>query len=243
MAVKKQRLNKKVKIKDIVFDKELYPRENYSWQKALEYSDGMKLRSKFPRIALALNNNKLYLLDGKHRIEACKLLKITEIDAEIYTGLSRSEMFKLAIKANTAHGLGLSAFDKRRCAIRLIEMGLGNKEVSNLVQVAEDKLETFVQQRMVNTLTGKEVDVDNDKDFYQGLGQQVLKSSVKQFAGLSGTDAQYIVRAQKGLLGNNQYQIWKSVVHLLENDLIDTTDPQTVKMFSKARTLMRKYKF
>lgn len=241
MANKKQ-LQKTVNIKDIVVDKELYPRQNHSWQKAFEYSEGMKCGSVFPKIVLGLHSGTLYLIDGKHRVEATKMCKEKEIDAIVWTGLSRNEMYKMAVKLNVEHGLGLSVYDKRRAVARLTAMGVKSKEVSMLVNVQEDKLEEFVEQRMVNSVSGREVGVGEDGEFFAEMGQQVLKSSMKHFTGSEGTDAANVLRLQKKIYSRDQLSMWKDVVHILKNDLVDLTDKETVKYVVSARTLMRKLK-
>lgn len=242
MAKKLKQVNKTVDIKDITVDPELYPRMKHNWQTAFEYSESMKCGSVFPKIILAINNGTLYLVDGKHRIEANKICKLKKIEAIIYHGLSRNEIYKMAVKLNVAHGLGLSTYDKRRAVLKLMEMGVKGKEISLLTNVQEDKLETFVEQRMVSSITGKPInanDDDDDSDFFASMGQQVLKTSVKHFVGSSGTDAVKILQTQKYLSSSNQLNLWKDVVHILEKDLLDTEDPKIQILFRRAKNLMR----
>ena len=87
----------KVKLNEIVFDEELYPRSMYNWQTGYDYSQSMKVGAKFPDIILALYKGKKYLVDGKHRIEATKLLKKDSISAIVHTGWNRERIYKEAV--------------------------------------------------------------------------------------------------------------------------------------------------
>ena len=104
-------IKQKVLIEEIFFDEDLYPRTQCNWQTSYDYSQSMKTGSKFPDIVLAVFNNRKYLVDGKHRIEACKLLKIKSIKAIIYTGWNKKKIFEEAIKYNITHGRDVSHYE------------------------------------------------------------------------------------------------------------------------------------
>ena len=88
-------IKSEVKLNEVFFDEELYPRSKYSWQTAYDYAQSMRVGAKFPPIILALFNNKKYLVDGKHRIEALKLLKKESVKAIVHTGWSKEKIFKV----------------------------------------------------------------------------------------------------------------------------------------------------
>jgi len=243
MASKVRQIQKRVVIKDISLDKELYPRENYYWKQAKGYATAMEQGDQFPKIILGLNNGTLYLIDGRHRIEAHKILKIKEIDAVVYHGLSKAEIFKMAVKTNTTHGMSLSAYDRRRCAVKLIELGVKNAEVANLINVESDELQDFVGQRMVNTITGEAVEAEEDEGFFKSMGNRILKNTLKHYAGTSGAEAQRVIDLQKKLpTSMNQDKVWATAVYLLENDLADLDSKENLEKIGRLKTLLRKVK-
>lgn len=227
-----------VPLKSIVVDKDIYPREKHSWHRAYEYSQAMNSGSVFPKIVLGLFKNKLYLIDGMHRMEAMKMNKEVEIKSLILHGLTLHEMFKKAIKMNVAHGYSLSVYDKRRAALRLFKMGIGTTEVSSLINVPTDKLETFVQQRMVNTITGKE----STQDFTE-IGNEILKTVLKHQVGSAGQEAIESLELQKKIGTATQLGLWRETAFLLENHQVDNTNKEIVKLFLKTKRLIKDYKF
>ncbi len=58
-------MKKQVKIEDIIFDSDLYPRVKPNWVTIVDYKESMVVGSKFPPIILAIHQRKMYLVDGK----------------------------------------------------------------------------------------------------------------------------------------------------------------------------------
>ena len=146
-----RQIRSKVPIKEIFFDETLYPRASYNWQTAYDYSQSMKIGAKFPPIIIAILNGKKYLVDGKHRTEATKMNKQKEIKAIVYSGWSKKKIFLEAVRTNIAHGKLLGPYDKRRIAVKLREMNVSQDQISEIIQIPQDKLENFVGQRLINT--------------------------------------------------------------------------------------------
>jgi len=74
----------KEKIKDIYIDEDIYPRINKSNKTINAYIESLKAGAKFPPIEVQKINNEgteqIILLDGLHRLESHKELKLDEID-------------------------------------------------------------------------------------------------------------------------------------------------------------------
>ncbi|MCK5293906.1 MAG: hypothetical protein KAJ49_04590, partial [Arcobacteraceae bacterium] len=172
--------------------------------------------SKFPPITLALYKNKKYLVDGKHRYEAHKLLKKDKITAEIFTGWSKKKIFEEAIKRNVAHGQVLSPYEKRLIILRLRKMKYKNIDICNLVNVPQDKLQNFVGQRLVSSTTGKTI-IDT-----------VIKSAFKHRAGgqYSQKEIEEMEEAQGQFSTRSQIFLVKQLVEMFNNNLIDFNDEQ-----------------
>jgi len=200
-----------IPLAEIYFEEEVYPRTQPSWQTSYIYSQNMLSGSKFPPITLALFNGKKYLVDGKHRYEAHKLLKKKVIKVEIFSGWTKRKIFEEAIIRNVAHGQVLSPYEKRKLILRLRAMKYKDRQISRLINVPQDKLVSFVGQRLVSTTTGKVI-VDT-----------VIKSAFKHKAG--GQYSQEEINIMENTAGQTRYHgqvtIFNQVVELFENNLVD----------------------
>lgn len=65
-----------VDVKDVITDKDYYPRAEWNHLTAYSYAQAMRAGAKFPPIVVAKINGQLILVDGKHRLEAKKILEI-----------------------------------------------------------------------------------------------------------------------------------------------------------------------
>jgi len=236
-------IKSKVKLEEIYFDEDLYPRSQYSWQTAYDYSESMKAGAKFPEIILALYKGRKYLVDGKHRFEAYKLLKLKSINAIVHTGWNREKIYKEAVKANIQHGRSLSPYEKRLIAVKLMEMKCNSSEISKLICVPQDKLESFVGNRLVNSITGEPMTSDSVEKTAKEIGQAILKSGVKQFAGqvLTRKDFDSVQETQKSFNMVSQQDLFKQVLFILEKDLLDKEDKKVMKYLEKIKQLLKNY--
>lgn len=227
-----RRIKAVVKIADITFDEELYPRASYSWQTGYDYSQSMRAGTKFPPIVLALLNNKKILVDGKHRIEAKKLLKEETIDAEVYTGWDRKKILEEAVRRNINHGRALSPFDKRQIALKLKAMDFKPEEISELIQVPMDKLERFIAQRLINAITG------------ETIKEVIVKSEIKNLAGKTYdvTSISKINDAQEEMFSKSQVRIVESLINLISNEMLDTSDEDLMGKIGVLKKLLEKFK-
>jgi hypothetical protein len=216
-----RKVNKTINLDEVFFDEELYPRSSVYWQVSFAYSEEMKAGAKFPPIVLALYKKKLYLVDGKHRIDAHTLLKKKTIEAEIYTGWNKNKIFEEAIKRNITHGRVLSPFEKRKLVLKLRGMKYGDQAISDLIQVPLERLENFIAQRLINTLTGAEI----------------VKTEISHVVdkGFSGED---ISNIQKEMYSKSQVSLLKEVVTLLENNLLDLENKEVQILTQKLRQLL-----
>ncbi|MFW6174001.1 MAG: ParB N-terminal domain-containing protein [Elusimicrobiota bacterium] len=235
-----RKIKSKVKIDEIYFDEELYPRSAYNWQTGYIYSQSMKAGAKFPPITIALYKGTKYLVDGKHRLEAYKINKKKEIEAVIYTGWNRKKIFLEAVKANIAHGRNLSPYERRRIGLKLKEMNLSKKDISKLIQVPQDKLQNFIGERLINSVTGKEQSIEETERNSKEIGQAILKSGVKHYAGTTVDYPEYqkIQESQKDFHSNSQEYLIKELISLIEEGLLDLENQRIVELITKLKSLL-----
>jgi len=206
-----RRIITKVSIGEVVFDETIYPRVGYNWQTGYDYSQSIVSGAKLPPITLALYRGKKYLIDGKHRLEAHKILKKKTISAEIFTGWSKERMFEESITRNIAHGKVLSPFEKRRIALKLKQMKYSSFKIGKLLNIPETKLEKFIAQRLINSITG------------EVISESIIKSAIKHSAGNTYNESDFakIQEDQQGFYSRDQIQMLDELIEIIEGGLID----------------------
>lgn len=219
-----KKTRKKINIKDISILDEIYPRVQLNWQTAYDYAESMKTGAKFPPIIVGIYRGRYILIDGYHRLQANKYNKKDKIDAEIYTNLNKKKMFEMAIQMNISHGKVLTPYEKRKIALRLREMRYPNSKVSELIQVPLDKLENFVGERLVNTLTG----------------QTIVKTGVKHFAGKNIPDnlSQGLNDSEKDMIVVNQVRFINQLISLIKKGFIDLEDEKVAEKIEELKSLI-----
>ena len=202
-------------IKELRFDEKLYPRMKISWKTAYSYAQAMKTGSVFPSITVGILNDKKLVVDGWHRIEACKMNKVKYIKAEVKKYSSEKEFFLDAIKKNAHHGRPLSTQEKLDLINRLGDFKIDKIEASKLVGINIKEYPKLIQRRTLTLPNGK---------------KEVLKSSLER--------AKPLIKE----LVNNDYVFDQSEVYgtradSLVDDLILVLDlgsfPRTEDFFNK----------
>lgn len=211
-------------IKQVTFDKNLYPRTNYDWKTALNYRDAMKMGDIFPPIVVAKYGKKYILVDGKHRLEANRMLKRKHIQVEIKDGLSAKEIYIMAVKSNLNHGKALSSYDKANIIIKLKDLHYDTKQISKIINMPMGYLTKFSANRITNSITGKEI---------------ALKSEMKHFAGREVSQNMDLV--QGSFQGMEQLEVIDEIIILLKNNLIDKRNKKVIVKLKELKKLLRKY--
>lgn len=218
-----RRITTSVPVNEIQIDEEIYPRSGVNWLTVHVYGQSMKTGAVFPPITLAIYRNKKYLIDGRHRLQAVKNLKIENIDCEVFTGWDYKRMFEESIRRNIAHGRVLSPFEKRKIAYKLMQMKYPNQKISELIQVPINSLSTFIEQRLVNTLSGKTI---AGAPISQNV---VVKSGIKHLAGqnLNESVSEIVTEdRQKAYSMQSQLNLIGQLVALIKDGLIDIDNPK-----------------
>jgi len=216
-----RKLNSKLLIKDIVLDEEIYPRNQYFWQVAYDYSESMKTGVKFPKIAVAKVGNAFILVDGKHRLEAYKILKQKSIAVEVLIGLNKKQIFEEAVKRNIAHGKTLSVQEKLSVALKFRDMNYTLDKVSKLIQIPVGKLKDLLSRRLFNSITGEEIVLKRPfEDISRSASNDMAKEDIEM--------------AQKEFFGRKQEAVISELIVLIETKAINLKNK---KVFAKLRKL------
>jgi len=131
----------KIPIKEIVFDKESYPRNKMDNDVISQYRASM---DKLPPILI--NQNKK-LVDGYHRIVAHQTEGETEIEAEIID-VPDNEIFAESIRCNSKHGKQLTSAEKRKAAIRLHSAGKNKEAIIKLLSISDRTCRNYLAETL-----------------------------------------------------------------------------------------------
>ena len=113
------------------------------WANVHAYAEEMKAGSTFPPIDVGRYQDRLIVVDGYHRVNAHKELKLEHIQANIIDYDNLLELIKDSVKANNHHGVRYTPQDKAHIAKLLQEHGLDKQEISELVKISVDNLDRF----------------------------------------------------------------------------------------------------
>ena len=142
-------------IEEIIFDESFYPRVQYNWMDVMNYQYAMKTGAKFPDVTVAKLNDKYYLVDGKHRIEAYKKLGEEFVTCEIIKITDKKEILEQSIKRNVKHGRSLQSSDKEKIIKRLTELNFETEKISELLNIPLKNIETFGIKSVSSIITNK----------------------------------------------------------------------------------------
>lgn len=123
-----------MKLEDVVFRDDLYPRIETSPTTVQKYAEDLSV---LPPIKVNQHNE---LIDGWHRWTAHKKAGVEEIDAEVIETASDAHLLELAIETNATHGLQLSQADKEKMAGRLYSAFLTQKPSKDECAAYKEKL-------------------------------------------------------------------------------------------------------
>jgi len=140
----------KMKVADVIYREDLYPRIKADPETISKYSDNLDV---LPPIEVNQNNE---LIDGFHRWQAHKKNDINEISVQVTKTSSDAELLTLAIERNSAHGLQLSAEDKKNMAVKIYSATAEKERIDKKKELAGI---LSVTQR---TITGWVSDIDKD---------------------------------------------------------------------------------
>lgn len=206
----------------IVEDIELYPRNHYNWFLGNKYAKAMRTGATFPPIVVAYFAGKYYLVDGKHRLEALKINKEVNVQAEVLKGLSRAKIFAEAVKRNVVHGAALSTQETANCISKLRNLNFSDVQISKIVNIPANKIEKFVADRITNSITGEEI---------------ALKAPLKH---LAGEEVSEEVLANQGVYSaKSQVHVVDQMLMLLETGAFNTRNESVMNKLKMVHKLIK----
>jgi len=178
---------KTIKLKDIIYREDLYPRFKPDSKVIIQYSECIE---ELPPIEVSDTN---ILIDGYHRWKAFETAKKTEIPCNIIKVESEDEIKWLSIKANAKHGMQLNSDEKKSLAINYC----GAKKAEEIIKLLSvtsdcfnkwtkskrDSMEKERNEKIVSMWmachTQEEIAENAD------LSQETIKEKIKKFKGIN----------------------------------------------------------
>lgn len=199
---------KKVKAAELVFDFDLYPRNNVDTKNISNIAMARAAGVELPPVIIDKKSRRI--IDGFHRVK--ERLRTDGSDAEIWveekTYRSEADMFLDAVRYNASHGAKLDSHDKTHCALIAERLRIPPEAVAGALNMPVDDLATL---RNTRTATGA------------GNLEVPLKRTIsEQFSGKKLTKRQE--EANRKLSGMNQVFYANQLIELLESNMLDTSD-------------------
>jgi hypothetical protein len=120
-----------VPVKDLLLSKTFQPRSGLDEETIEEYAEEIK-SGDFPCIEVVVVDDKMYVVDGFHRVEAAREAKLKDIRAIVRKGSKHLAQW-MAASSNRKHGLRRTNADKRRA----VKMALQAAPDASLREIAE----------------------------------------------------------------------------------------------------------
>lgn len=184
---------KLIKVSDVVFREDLYPRLETSAVTVQKYAEDLTV---LPPIEV---NQRFELIDGWHRWTAHKKTGAVEIQAKITQTTSDAHLLELAIASNATHGLQLSQADKRDMAHKIYngtpekERDEKKKQLAKILSVSERTVRDWLSR----------IDKDSKEKRNKRITEMWLACHTNEEIGeLFGCDKATVTRVVDELLQN-----------------------------------------
>lgn len=223
MATKIISKPKVLKLSQVKFDEQVYPRTSVDWVTSARYFNALRSGSVFPPITVAEYKSNYILVDGAHRLKAHKDNKETHINTEVLIGLTKEQIFEEAVKRNSVHGRQFSTQEVARICITLESWGRSQETISELVHIPAENLKRFVADRSTRINETQE--------------EVALKSPLKHLEGISQEE----MKDQRTFVNRTQIGILDGLIVLLEKKWLNTSSEVIMEKLEKIKTLLKDY--
>lgn len=186
----------KMKIEDIKFVKELYPRAEIDNTTLNQYREAIE---QLPPILISKREN--ILIDGYHRLVAHKLEKFEEIDVEISEAESDTEILLESLRRNAKHGKQLSLKEKKSNAIALYNNGVDEKTLIELLSVSDRSMD-----RWLKDLKDEERNERDELIWDMWLNCRTLEEIAEEMQQSKGNISKIIEKLQNGQVAKSEQE-------------------------------------
>lgn len=221
------KFNKKLKllqIKDIIWEREFYPRSEHcpNWQTVYQYIQAMKSKSEFPPIIVGQEGNIYSIIDGVTRFEASKRLKRTEIYGYVID-LPKDKWYELSVNLNITNGQRFSPFEVSSIILKFRKLKYPDAKIAQIVRIPIVNIQKLLLGKVAKVQIGNNV-TRNGKPIFE---DRSIKNVIGHLAGAEVSED--IIQAQSSMYGWSQVDLIAELRSLLEKDLIDFSNIKIVE--------------
>lgn len=206
----------KVKLMDIVIDPNIQVRE-VNPHTASQYAQAMRAGDIFPPLLLEKGSNRCVC--GNNRYSAYKKVFSPDYEVDVFfkTFKNEAEIIKTAAKDNVTHGLPLGTWDKKRIALRLLELGSPIEEIAETLSVSIKKIMMW-NGMTVCVVGGKE----------KSKLKAPVKHGLEHMAGKQMKESEYLEHSKRDP-GQPVKNLAAVITRHIQNNWIDTEDVKTME--------------
>jgi hypothetical protein len=217
-----------MKVSELVFDFDLYPRSDVDDTHVAHIADAIRSGVEMPEVITCAESKRI--IDGFHRTRAW--IRVYGPDAEIAviekTYRSDRERFIDAMKYNAQHGHNLTPYDRARCFVRAEALRISVDVLAESLCMTVEAVGKLKENRIGRLRVAHAADT----------GEKVpIKYMVRHFKNRAMSRAQ--VDAMKHLGGNNQVFVVNQLIRLIENDMLDVENKNLMERLSVLKSLLR----
>ncbi len=199
-----------LKLKDLVHDQKVYPRATVDDAHVRRLREARRCGETLPPIEVEESTKRI--VDGVHRYKAelAEQGEDGEIACILHRYASELEFFSAAVRANTAHGQPLAAFDHAHCLTIMRRFGASDEVIRTTLKLSEETFHAMVKRKLA-----------------LHKGEPVaIKNTLRH---LAGTEISEPVMAANRRAGGMRPEFYiNQVISLLQNDALDWTNEHVV---------------
>jgi hypothetical protein len=141
-----------IEIKKIDKNDVMYPRQHINNNAVLDYAKAMKLKDNFPSPIVCYFNNKIMLIDGRHRLEAMEINGEKYVRCDVNDSIkSEEDLFTASVKANLKHGVRYTLKDKEKIIGNLKHYDVDSDKISKMLHMNTKNVESIGTRSRVNS--------------------------------------------------------------------------------------------
>lgn len=217
---------KQLKATDLIWDTTLYPRQDVSSVHISELADALRMEQKLP--AIVVDQDSKRIADGVNRWKAYQKVFGPDclIPCDVRRFANEKDLFLFAVSSNTAHGLGLTPFEKTKCLLEGDKLGITREEMGIALRLPPERAERMTAKTAYRAIPG-----GNDSELIP------LKGALQHLAGSVLTKKQIAANAYSG--GMRPLYYVNQVALLLESGVCKDAGQELVAGLYRLQELLR----
>lgn len=190
----------KLDIDKCVVDPTIYPRTGVNEFNVNRLINAMNTSVKLPPITVEAKTFRI--VDGRHRYEAHKRLRLKTIEAEQKVYKNEADLFADAVRRNIVHGVPLDQYSVRSAIVKLTTYGYSKAQISEVIRLPVEEI-TRAERTFASNESGEAVALKGGLAHLAGqtLDPQQLEINRRY----SGPKSIFFIRQIAGLLANDMY--------------------------------------